>query len=257
MTTTPSRTARWLYGSLGFLIVLVSWQVAAQFLFAEGATIPRPGQVFAQLLRDGWELYGPNIITTGREAAKGWLLGNAVAMLLALVVVQSATIERFAMRIAVAAYFLPVVVLAPILAILFTGDWPMVVIAAMTVFFPTLVLLLVGLKTAEASSLEVVRCCGGRRLTELRKVRLPASVPSLFTALRLAAPGAVLGAVIGEYGGAEKGLGVLMINAQQSLEVERTWGVAIVLAGLVGVAYGATVLTQRLVAPWSMESRHV
>ncbi len=71
------------------------------------------------------------------------------------------------------------------------------------------------------------------------KVRIRAALPSLFAALRIAAPAAILGAIIGEYLGGESGLGVAMIASQTSYEVSRTWGLAIVAGLLAGIAYGA------------------
>jgi ABC-type nitrate/sulfonate/bicarbonate transport system permease component len=71
----------------------------------------------------------------------------------------------------------------------------------------------------------------------MQKVRLRASLPSLFAALKLAAPAALLGAIIGEYLGGESGLGVAMIASEQSLNVERTWGIALVATAVAGLAY--------------------
>jgi ABC-type nitrate/sulfonate/bicarbonate transport system permease component len=73
----------------------------------------------------------------------------------------------------------------------------------------------------------------------------------LFAALRIAAPAAVLGAIIGEYLGAERGLGVSMINSQQALEVSRTWAIALVATAVAGVGYGITALVGRLLTPWA------
>ena len=74
---------------------------------------------------------------------------------------------------------------------------------------------------------------------------------SLFAGLRIAAPAAVLGAIIGEYLGGDSGLGIAMISAQQSLIVERTWAIALVATTVAALAYGATALVERLVTPWT------
>ena len=85
----------------------------------------------------------------------------------------------------------------------------------------------------------------------MRRVRIKASLPSLFAALRIAAPAAVLGAIIGEYMGSDSGLGVSMINSQQALQIERTWAIAITATALAGIAYGITALVARLCTPWA------
>jgi ABC-type nitrate/sulfonate/bicarbonate transport system permease component len=84
------------------------------------------------------------------------------------------------------------------------------------------------------------------------KVRLRAALPSAFAALQIAAPSAILGAIVGEYlGNQDTGLGIMMINAQATLEIPRTWGVALLCTGIAGVLYALTGLVGRLVAPWA------
>jgi ABC-type nitrate/sulfonate/bicarbonate transport system permease component len=85
----------------------------------------------------------------------------------------------------------------------------------------------------------------------LVKVRLQASLPSLFGSLRIAAPAAVLGAIIGEYLGGDSGLGVAMINAEQSLNIARTWGIALVATALAGTCYAVVAAIGRYVTPWT------
>ena len=109
-------------------------------------------------------------------------------------------------------------------------------------FFTTLVGTLVGLRSADRTSLDLIHAYGGGRGRQLRKVRLRAACRACSPALRIAAPAAMLGAIIGEYLGAESGLGVAMINSQQSLAVERTWGIALVATALSGAGYGLTAL---------------
>jgi ABC-type nitrate/sulfonate/bicarbonate transport system permease component len=146
---------------------------------------------------------------------------------------------------------LPIIAIAPILSITFHGQAPNIILAALSVFFTTLVGTLVGLRSADQTSLDMIRAYGGGTVKQLTKVRLRAALPSLFAALRIAAPAAILGAIIGDFFGADRGLGVAMIAAQTALEIPRTWGIAIVAAGLAGVAYGITALVGRLLTPWA------
>ena len=103
-------------------------------------------------------------------------------------------------------------------------------------------------QSADRTSSTSSRPTAAASWTQLRKVRLQASLPSLFAGLRIAAPAAVLGAIIGEYIGGEPGLGVAMIDSQQALAVERTWGIALAVTALAGVAYGLTALVGRVPA---------
>ena len=128
------------------------------------------------------------------------------------------------MRLGVASYCLPVIAIGPCSRSSSTGETPKIILAALSVFFTTLVGTLVGLRSADPIALDVVHAYGGGSFQKLIKVRIRAALPSLFAALRIAAPAAVLGAIIGEYLGAESGLGIAMINSEQALQIATTWG---------------------------------
>ena len=220
-------------------------------IFAESRAIPPPTAILSQMAEDGWAFYGPNIETTAREAFWGWVYGNTIAIFLAIMFVAIPLIERFAMKLAIAAYCLPIIAIGPILQILFDGDTPKIILAAMTCFFTTLIGALVGLRSADPTSMDLVTAYGGGGWATMRKVRFKSALPSLFAGLRIAAPAAVLGAVIGEYLGGDSGLGVSMIASQQALMIDRTWGIAMVCTAMAGIAYGITAFIGRLLTPWA------
>ncbi|GAA3209086.1 ABC transporter permease [Dactylosporangium siamense] len=238
-------------GALGLLALLLAWELAGRTVFATSGVVPPPTAISAQLFNDGLDFYWPNIVTTLREAGAGWLYGNLIAVALAVTFVQIPLVERALLQLALASYCLPVIAIGPVLAVLFSDDTPKVILAALSVIFTTLVGTLVGLRSADRTSLDLVRAYGGGSWTQLWRVRLRACLPGLFAGLRIAAPAAMLGAIIGEYLGAESGLGVAMINSQQSLAVERTWGIALVATALSGAAYGLTALAGTLLTPWA------
>ena len=241
----------WVYGAGGLVVLLVGWEVLGLTVFASSRAVPPPTAILRQLATDGFAFYWPNVKTTLREAGLGWLWGNLIAIVLAVAFVQIPLVERALLQLALASYCLPVIAIGPVLAVLFSGDTSKVILAALSVIFTTLVGALVGLRSADRTSLDLVRAYGGGSWSELWRVRLRSSLPSLFAGLRIAAPAAMLGAIIGEYLGAESGLGVAMINSQQSLAVERTWGIALVATALSGAAYGLTALVGRLLTPWA------
>jgi ABC-type nitrate/sulfonate/bicarbonate transport system permease component len=245
----------WLPSVLGAVGVLVIWQILGMTVFKSdtGASgvVPPPTAILAQMSKDGASFYWNNLAQTLREAGWGWVWGNGLAVLIAVIFVQVPIIERGLLRLAVATYCLPIIAIGPVLVILFSGDTPKIILAALSVFFTTLIAMIVGLRSADETSLELVHAYGGRSLMALRKVRLRASLPSLFAGLRIAAPAAMLGAMIGEYMGAETGLGVAMINSQQALQTERTWAIALVASAAAGILYAVTALVGRLLTPWA------
>jgi ABC-type nitrate/sulfonate/bicarbonate transport system permease component len=249
--STRRATPGWFGGVAGVVGLLVLWQILGLTLFSKSSLVPPPTHILSQMQKDGWSFYWNNSRTTMHEAIMGWLWGNTLAIALALMFLVVPMLERPLMRLGVASYCLPIIAIGPIFQITFDGQTPKIILAAMSVFFTTLVGTLVGLRSADATALDLVHAYGGGPIRKLTKVRFRAALPSLFAALRIAAPAAILGAIIGEYLGAESGLGVAMINSQQALEIERTWGIAIVATALAGVAYGITALVGHLLTPWS------
>lgn len=245
------RRPPWLTSLFGVLGMLVVWHVAAVTVFEASGGVPTPVEVVRQMVDDGFTFYWNNATTTVGAASKGWLWGNALAVGLALLVLVLPFVEKPLMQLGVVSYCLPVVAIGPVFAIVFNGETPKVILAAMSVFFTTLIGAIVGLQSADRTSLDVVHAYGGGPIKKLVKVRLRASLPSLFAGLRIAAPAAILGAIIGEYLGAERGIGVTMINSQQALQVDRTWALALTATAVAGLAYGATALVGRLLTPWA------
>ena len=243
--------SRWLGGLLGIIGILVAWQLLAMSGIVDKTALPTPINVVDQIRTDGWSFYWPNIQTTLREAAKGYVWGNVLAIVMAVVFVQSRVLERGLLRVAIMTYCLPVIAIGPIFQIVFDGDTPKVILAAMSVFFTTLIGALVGLRSADRTSLELVRAYGGGSWKQMTKIRFRASLPSLFAALKLAAPAALLGAIIGEYLGGESGLGVAMIASEQGLHVARTWGIALVATAVAGLFYALISFIGNRLTTWA------
>ena len=241
----------WLGGLIGIVGILVLWQIAGLTIFHKSGTVPPPTRILSQMRADGWSFYWNNASVTMHEALIGWLWGNALAVVLALSFLVVPWVERPLMRLGIASYCLPVIAIGPVLQIIFNGENPKIILAALSVFFTTLVGTLVGLRSADKIALDVVHAYGGGSVQKLLKVRIRSALPSVFVALRIAAPAAVLGAIIGEYVGGESGLGIAMIASQSGLRVATTWGIALVATLIASVAYGFTALVGRLLTPWA------
>jgi ABC-type nitrate/sulfonate/bicarbonate transport system permease component len=257
--TTPVRRRRampsWAGGLIGIVVLVVFWQLFGLSGWAKTHYVPPPTHILSKMHDDGWSLYWPNVRTTMHEALFGYVYGNVLAVALAFLFLLLPFLERPLMRLGVASYCLPIIAIGPILLIVFNGQTPKIILAALSVFFTTLVGMLLGLRSANKTALDVVRAYGGGTWNQVTKVRLRASLPSLFAALRIAAPAAILGAIIGEYLGGDNGLGVAMIHSEQAFEIERTWGLALIATLLAGLTYGLTALIGRLLTPWEERKR--
>ena len=226
---------------LGWLAVLVAWELLGRTLLAGRHLIGVPTGIVAKLI-DNFEVYSRGLWFTTREAMIGYAAGNLAALLLALVVVLLPGLERQVLRFALVIYCLPLVALGPLLRLVYGfGDGPQITLAALAVFYLTLVPLLVGLRALPRSWLDLTATYGRGRFTTLRVVRARAALPYLMAGLQATVPAAFLGALVGEFTGAERGLGVLSILALRSLDTDGLWALMLLssvvsLAGYLGVS---------------------
>jgi len=260
---TRLRLPSWATGIIGSLVIVALWWLSAVTVFSgvgagESSAIPTPPQVISQWAVDGWTFYQRNFGVTLLEAAQGFLWGNALALVLAAVVLVVPRTEGLITQLATITYCIPIVAIGPLVLII-AGAPPSgepsgtaVFLAALSCFFTTVVGTLLGLRAADRAALDVVTVYGGTKLTQLRKVRLIAALPSILTALQIAVPAAFLGAILGEYfGKVDLGIGPAMINAQQSLNAERVWGIALASGAVAIAGFAFFGLLGRLVTPWS------
>ncbi|WP_353808801.1 ABC transporter permease [Agromyces sp. SYSU T00194] len=253
-------------GAGGVLVLIALWWISAETVFSqvgvsptgEGGSIPSPLDVVGAIVADGPMFYLNNVAVTAREAALGYLWGNGIAIALAFLVIVLPFLEGTVTQIAVISYCVPIVAIGPIVRIVIGTPSPgepsgtAIFLAAMLPFFTTVTGCLLGLRATDRTILDVVNAYGGSRFTQLRKVRLIAALPAILNALKIAAPAAFLGAIIGEYlGGVDSGIGPALVNAQQNLNAPRAWALALVIGLASGLAYFVTSLIARFVTPWS------
>src|SRR5207248_10682243 len=152
----------------------------------------------------------------------------------------------------VASQAIPIVVLAPLFVLAFDyGIGPKLAIVALICFFPLTVNVLDGLRSVDPELLKLMRTLGASRLATLVKVELPAALPFFFSGLRVAATVSVIGAVFGEWAGADRGLGRLVLLGNNQLQTPRVYAGIVILMIMSLLMFGSVSLIQRLVAPWS------
>jgi sulfonate transport system permease protein len=240
--TLPARAfsaARARLPTLGIVIaILAVWELLALTVFSGRFVVPAPTSVISTAVKD--HFYFSDLLVTLGISWKGWLLGNAAALLLAALCLIAPFAERGLMTLGVATYCVPTIAIGPLLFVLYSPTGAKIVMSALSVFFVTLVAAVAGLRAASPAALEAVTAFGGGRWQQLVKVRLRASIPMLASGLSISAPAAILGTMIGDYLGGQHGLGVLMLQAQQQLAVSRTWAIALVSTVVCGLAFGLT-----------------
>jgi ABC-type nitrate/sulfonate/bicarbonate transport system permease component len=249
------RLPRWFGGAVGLLVIIAAWTLLALTTFRHNGAVPTPLAVLRQYGRDGFGFYWDNMTVTLRGALIGFLWGNGLALGIAVLVLLAPALEAVANQIAVISYCIPLTAIGPVILVVLGGRAPTIFLAGMSVFFTTLVGALLGLRAADATSLDLVRAYGGGRLAQLRKVRVMAALPATFAGLKIAAPAALLGAILGEYlGGVDNGIGVALTASQQNYQVARTWGLALACGLVAGIGYLVIGVIGRLLTPWAAGS---
>ena len=233
---------------VSILAMLALWEIAAR-LWGGAVLLAGPGAI-AVHAAENIGLLARATGTTLKSAVLGFFWGNLAAMALAAAVTLAPRSERLVSALALLVFCLPLVATGPILRVLYgPGDGPQVTLAALAVYYTTYVPLVVGLRAVPIAWLDLVRLQGRGAWTQLIRVRAMASLPYLVAGLQIAAPAAILGAMVGEFTGAERGLGVLTIRAMRALDVEATWTIATLAALASMVAYGVFGALGRRLSP--------
>ena len=254
------RLPAWLTGMIGgAAIVILWWLVATLYVSPTGARpIPTPLEVVLSYIDSGGEYYWRNFSVTLSEAGIGYLWGNGIALILAAVVLVAPRLEGLVMQLAIITYCIPIVAVGMLAIVLIPFPRPgepsgtAVLLAALSVFFTTVVGALLGLKSADRSSLDLIAVYGGGRFTQLIKVRLVAALPAILSALQIAVPAAFMGAVLGEFfGKIETGVGIAMTLAQQNSNAPLVWALALASGAVALLGFALVGLIARAIAPWS------
>ena len=243
MSTQPRRST-W----LSLIILLVVWEIVGLFdLVAQGA-LPAPSEILQQFWHDRVD-YPRHITATLWAATLGFVIGNTIAILAAISFVLMPTLERLTRGISITLFAIPAIALVPILVIAFQGTTPRIVLAAVSVYFPTMVAMLVGLKQIDPRLRDVIATYAGGQWQLLLRVRLRSSMPALLSGLRVAAPAAVLGAILAEFGGGVRwGLGTYLLGSLGQANPARLWGIGLAATLVAGLAYGLfALLANRIV----------
>jgi len=222
-------------GLLGTLILCLAWE-AIGVSGLGGFTWPPLSRVVAMLADpDRWELFGRAAGATLSSAIAGYALGAAAGMGLAVLTHLLPPLAPGADRLAAGMNAVPSVALAPVFLVLLPPGETPATLAGIGVMFLVYVAAASGLRAASAAHRDLLTVLGARPLARLRRLELPAALPSIATGLRLAVPAALIGAVIGEWFGAPRGLGVLIVNGMQNFQIVLLWS-AVLLAALLSLA---------------------
>ncbi|GAB5447096.1 ABC transporter permease [Gymnodinialimonas sp.] len=223
---------------VGPVLVVLLWEVLARAL-VDAFVLAAPSAILSYLYQNAG-LMTRALIETLTNALAGFVLGNLAAVILAIFAIVLPRSDAMVRGLALVVFCLPLVATGPILRVVFgPGDGPQIVLSALAVYYTTLIPLLVGLRALPSGWLDLVQSYGRGRMAALVHVRAMAALPYFVAGLQIAAPAAFLGAMVGEFTGAERGMGVLTIRAMRGMDVEMTWALAVVATAVAVLGYAA------------------
>ena len=239
--------------AIGVFTLLFGWWAIVEGLNVKPFIAPSPFLVLQTLYAKRAVLLD-NLLPTAMEAAGGFLIGNLVAIILATVFVHNKTLHEIFFPVALMLNAIPIVAKAPVLVLMMgNGVEPKIAIAALVCFFPSLVNMVRGLDAANPQAVELMRVLSASKTEVFFKLRLYSSLPYLFSALRISASLAVIGAVVGEWIGATQGIGALIIQATYNFDSALLYSAIVMSALLTGAFYLAVALMERAVVRWQPE----
>jgi NitT/TauT family transport system permease protein len=247
--------------------VLAVWEVFVTAFNIQQFLLPKPSLIASKFVEEVNLFLNPNsrsllFESTGatfREAIGGLIIGCGAGILVALITARWTIITEATMPFAIAANSVPIIAFAPIMNNWFglTNPASKMAIVAIIVFFPTMINTVRGLTLVDERQLELMHSYAASPMKILRSLRIPNALPYIFSALRVASPLSLIGAVVAEFfGGPRATLGVFITQEASGFDFARAW-TAIVMASVIGISFYVVVLiAERIFMPWYQADRN-
>jgi ABC-type nitrate/sulfonate/bicarbonate transport system permease component len=235
------------------LVVLI-WQGVASLPSVDNLTLASPVETW-HALKDDRSLLFDEAGVTAVEVLLGLAISIALGFGLAVAMHLLRPLRDAAYPLLLASQAIPIVVLAPLFILAFGyGIGPKLAIVALICFFPIVVNVLDGLRSVDPDLLKLMRSLGASRWARLWKVEIPTSLPFLFSGVKIAATVSVIGAVFGEWAGADRGLGRLVLLANNQLQTPRVYAGTVLLTLMAIALFAFVSLVERLAIPWRRQT---
>lgn len=239
-------------GILGFLII---WEIAVMLFKLPAYLLPRPTEIVRTLIEE-WDSLQSNGMVTAYEMILGYVLAVVIGVPLAIGITASPSFDRFITPILLFFQTVPKIAIAPLFLVWFgVGTMPKVLVAFLISFFPIVIDTAVGLRSVSLEMIDLARSMGATRMQIFTQFRLPTSLPYLFSGLKVAATLAVVGAVVGEFVGADRGLGYILLVANSNLQTALLFATIVVLTALGLLLFYAIEVLEYFMIPWHVSRR--
>ncbi len=240
--------------SLTIIGFFIFWQIIVVFFQIPQFILPSPLDALEHLFipqesaNYSWMLH---ISTTLYEIALSFIVTATVGILLAIVISWSRLIKDIMMPFFIFINSLPTIAIAPIILLwMGYGIKTNILIAFLVSFFPVVINTIAGLNSVEDDLLDLVRYLHGSKLQIFIKIRIPNSLPYIFSGLKIGSTMCIVGAIVGEFIASDKGLGYIIINSQFTMNTPPIFSALIVISIAGALLYGLVTLLEKLIMPW-------
>lgn len=242
------------YPAATFAALLIAWQVLVGVFKVPEYILPVPTDFLARFV-EARALLWTHTLVTSQEILMGFGAATVISVPLALLIVSVPLLERCIYPVIVFFQLVPKIAIAPLFIVWFGfGLFPKVLLTFLLCFFPILVDSMTGFRALDERLLYITRSMGASRWQTFRYVRLPAAMPFIFSGLKISIVLAATGAIVGEFVGANSGLGYLLLRGSSYLDMTLIFAVLVALSA-VGLLFSYAVqASERLVMPWQYKS---
>jgi ABC-type nitrate/sulfonate/bicarbonate transport system permease component len=233
--------------SLGLALgVLVAWEALARLLGTPKWLLPAPTDVLAALVGNGEAIAGHGLVTLA-EVLVGFALAFVFGVGLAVAIAKLPIVERALYPFVIASQTIPIIAIAPLLLIwLGYGLWPKAIVVVLICFFPIVVNTVDGFRAVDPELRNLLRTMGATPRQVFEKVEVPTTLPYLLSGTKVAVAVSVIGAVVGEWVGAQAGLGYYMVRSAAQLQTDRVFAAIFVLSAMGVALFAVVALVERL-----------
>lgn len=238
------------YPVVSFVALLLLWQFGVRAAGIPEYILPVPSEFLAKL----WAVRGlitEHTLVTAKEIVLGFLMAAAISIPLGFVIVSIRPVERAVYPVIVFFQLVPKIAIAPLFVVWFGfGLFPKVLLTFLLCFFPTLVASMTGFRALDERVLFLTRSMGATWWQTFRYVRLPAAMTYIYAGLKVSVVFAATGAIVGEFVGANAGLGYLLLRGTSYLDMPLIFAVLVALS-IIGILFSYVVqYSERLLMPW-------
>lgn len=235
------------------IVVLFLWQLLVLNLGVPKYIMPTPINVINTLFKDFKNIY-PNALVTLYEGLIGFFISIIISIILAIIMDVVPIIKRAVYPVLVLSQTIPIIALAPLFIIWFGfGSLPKIIVVVLGCFFPIVISISDGLEGIDKDLLNHFKLMGASKLNMFMHLKLPHGIINFFSGIRIAATYSIMGAIVGEWLGGDKGLGVYMTRARSAYALDKMFAAIVVIVILSMAVFFFVALIEKISMPWNKD----